>query len=380
MDENEGMSLVPAADEQPSPVPPALKQPSPVELTLEQLERGARNIALPGIGINGQRRLRAAKVLVLGAGGLGSPALQYLAAAGVGTIGVVDFDVVDLSNLQRQVIHAGAHIGEAKTNSAARAIAALDSTIRTVTHDTRLTADNAVEIFSAYDLIVDGSDNFATRYLANDAAAILHKPYIWGSVLRYDGQVTVFWEGAPDGRSVDYRDLHPTPPDPSGVLSCAEAGVLGSVCGTIGSMMATEALKLITGIGEPLLGRVQNLDALAATWREFGLRRSPTRIPVGGLVDYEEFCGVPQFDASLEVEDAPRGWRLIDVREPYEHELRHLDGDELVPLGQVLSAPGAIEGPVALYCASGVRSNRAAQALRAAGIEAVSLRGGIRVR
>ena len=348
-------------------------------LTPEQLERGARTIALPGIGVAGQGRLRAARVLVIGAGGLGSPVLQYLAAAGVGTIGIVDFDVVDLSNLQRQVIHAGSSVGEPKTLTAVRAIAALDPSIATVQHETTLTANNALAIFADYDLIVDGSDNFATRYLANDAAAILHKPYVWGSVLRFDGQVTVFWE-RPGGESLDYRDLHPTPPEPGEVLSCSEAGVLGSVCGTIGSMMATEAIKLITGVGEPLLGRVQILDALTVTWREGGLRRSPTRIPVTELIDYQTFCGVPQFDASLEVADIPDGWHLVDVREPYEHEHRHLNGDTLVPLGQLLADPSVVEGPVVVYCASGARSNRAAQALRAAGVDARSLRGGIGVR
>jgi molybdopterin/thiamine biosynthesis adenylyltransferase/rhodanese-related sulfurtransferase len=346
----------------------------------EQLERGARNIALPEVGMDGQRRLRAARVLVVGAGGLGSPVLLYLAAAGVGTVGIVDFDVVDLSNLQRQVIHAGAAIGEPKTRSAARAIGALDPSIAVIEHPVTLAADNALAIFTDYDLVVDGSDNFATRYLANDAAALLRKPYVWGSVLRFDGQVTVFWEGAPGGRSLDYRDLHPVPPEPGDVLSCAEAGVLGSVCGTIGSMMATEAIKLITGVGEPLLGRVQVLDALAASWTQVDLKRSPTRIPVTELIDYEAFCGVPQFDPSLEVEDVPGGWHLVDVREPYEHERRHLEGDTLVPLGQLLANPSAIEGPVVVYCATGVRSNRAAQALAAAGTEARSLRGGIDAR
>jgi sulfur-carrier protein adenylyltransferase/sulfurtransferase len=353
-----------------------LVEPGPA-LTPEQLERGARNIALPELGVDGQRRLRAARVVVVGAGGLGSPVLQYLAAAGVGTIGIVDFDDVDLSNLQRQVIHAGATVGEPKTRSATRAIAALDPTIAVIEHRLTLSPDNALDLFADYDLIVDGSDNFATRYLANDAAALLRKPYVWGSVLRFDGQVTVFWEGAPDGRSLDYRDLHPLPPAPGDVLSCAEAGVLGSLCGTIGSVMATEAIKLITGIGEPLVGRVQNLDVLAADWTQFTLKRSPIRIPVTGLADYEAFCGVPQLDAGLEIEDVPDGWHLVDVREPYEHERRHLAGDTLIPLGRLLANPAAITGPVVVYCATGIRSNRAAQALVTAGIDARSLRGGI---
>jgi sulfur-carrier protein adenylyltransferase/sulfurtransferase len=347
-------------------------------LRADQLERAARTISLPGIGTEGARRLRAARVLVVGAGGLGSPVLQYLAAAGVGTIGIVDFDRVDLSNLQRQVIHAGSSLGEPKTASAARAIAALDPSIKTVQHETRLGAANALDLFADYDLIVDGSDNFATRYLASDTAALLRKPYVWGSVLRFDGQVTVFWEGAPDGRAVDYRDLHPVPPAPGDVLSCAEAGVLGSVCGTIGSMMATEAIKLITGAGEPLLGRVQILDALAGNWREVALRRSPTRVPVTELVDYDAFCGAFEIDPSLEVEEVPTGWRVVDVREPYEREAGHFPGDTIVPLGTLLEDPSTVTGPVVVYCASGVRSNRAAHALRAAGIEALSLRGGYR--
>ncbi len=345
---------------------------------------------LPGFGLSGQRRLAAAKVLVIGAGGLGSPVLQYLAAAGVGTIGIVDFDTVDLSNLQRQVIHRTASIGEPKTASAARAIAELNPLVTVVEHAVRLGAGNAVQVFSGYDLVIDGSDNFATRYLANDAAAILGKPYVWGSVFRFDGQVTVFWESAPDGRSLDYRDLHPVPPAPGEVLSCDEAGVLGAVCASIGSMMATEAIKLITGIGEPLLGRIQILDALAGGWREVRLSRRPGRMPVTGLIDYELFCGMrppagggaasglggPELSAEdLIAEHMPN---LIDVREPFEHELVHIDGARLVPLAQLLDDPAALgEGPFVVYCKTGIRSQRAADALRAAGADAVSLRGGI---
>jgi adenylyltransferase/sulfurtransferase len=284
---------------------------------------------------------------------------------------------VDLSNLQRQVIHAGARIGDSKTLSAARWIATLDPSIATIQHQTLLSRHNALALFADYDVIVDGSDNFATRYLANDAAAILGKPYVWGSVLRFDGQVTVFWEGAPDAASVDYRDLHPVPPEPGMVLSCGEAGVLGSVCGTIGSMMATEAIKLITGVGRPLLGRVQILDARDAQWRQIELRRSPDRVPVTDLIDYEAFCGVEQPDPQLEVDTVPAGWRLIDVREPYERAQGHLAGDTSLPLGTLLDDLEQVEGPVVVYCASGVRSNRAARALTAAGIEARSLRGGL---
>jgi molybdopterin/thiamine biosynthesis adenylyltransferase/rhodanese-related sulfurtransferase len=351
------------------------------QLSAEERERASRNIALPGFGETAQRRLANSRVLVLGAGGLGSPVLHYLAAAGVGTIGIVDFDTVDLSNLQRQVIHRTADVGELKTTSAARAISALDPGIRVVEHPVTLTRHNALDTMGDYDLIIDGTDNFATRYLANDAAAILRLPYVWGSVLRYDGQVTVFWEGAPEGRSLDYRDLHPVPPAPGDVLSCAEAGVLGSVCATIGAMMATEAIKLISGVGDPLLGRVQNLDAQAASFTEFELRRHPARIPVTELIDYDAFCGVPQVDTRYECEDRLPNAPLVDVREPYEHERGHLDGDVLIPLGQLLADPNVLgPGPVVIYCATGIRSARAVEALRASGIESYSLRGGLAAR
>ena len=336
---------------------------------------------LPGIGVLGQRRLAAARVLVIGAGGLGSPVLHYLSAAGVGVIGIVDFDSVDLSNLQRQVIHGTADVGELKTASAARSIAALNPLVQVAQHTLRLDRDNALELFAGYDLVIDGSDNFATRYLANDAAAILGKPYVWGSVYRFDGQVTVFWESAPDDRSLDYRDLHPVPPAAGEVLSCDEAGVLGAVCATIGSMMATEAIKLITGIGEPLLGRVQTFDALAGDWREVRLTRRPDRVPVTGLIDYDEFCGVAASDPdSLSPEELlVRGVDgVIDVREPFEHDIVHIEGTRLVPLAHLLERPTDVgPGPVVVYCKTGIRSERAAEALRAAGIDAVSLRGGI---
>jgi adenylyltransferase/sulfurtransferase len=362
------------------PLPP-LVEPGP-PLSSDAMVRGARNIALPAVGEIGQRRLRAARVLVIGAGGLGSPVLQYLAGAGVGVIGIVDFDTVDSTNLQRQVIHRSADVGESKTASAARAIRELDPTIETIEFPVVLSDANALELFGGFDLIVDGSDNFATRYLASDAAAMLHKLYVWGSVLRTDGQVTVFWEGAPDGRSLDYRDLHPLPPSPGDVLSCAEGGVLGSVCGSIGSAMATEVIKLITGIGDPLLGRVQNLDSLTGSWREFDLRRDPARKPVSGFVDYAAFCGIPGIAAELETDEIDPARVLIDVREPYENTLDHLDGDRLIPLGLLLADPSlAGSEPVLLYCATGIRSARAAEVLRDAGVDALSLRGGIaRVR
>jgi molybdopterin/thiamine biosynthesis adenylyltransferase/rhodanese-related sulfurtransferase len=352
----------------------------------EQALRASRNLVLPGFGVDGQRRVAAARVLVIGAGGLGSPVLQYLAAAGIGTIGIVDFDTVDLSNLQRQVVHRSSAVGEPKTTSAARGIAELNPQVAVVEHPVRLDRDNALRILGGYDLVVDGSDNFATRYLANDAAAILRLPYVWGSVLQFDGQVTVFWEGAPDGRSIDYRDLHPVPPAPGEVLSCDEAGVLGAVCGMIGSAMATEAVKLVTGLGECLLGRVLTLDALGAEWREIPVSRRQGRMPVTELIDYELFCGVapapsgvgPEVGVADFLAGAVAGRRLLDVREPWEHDLVHLDDDALLPLARLLDVPGeAGAGPVLVYCKSGVRSARAAAALREAGVDAVSLSGGI---
>jgi adenylyltransferase/sulfurtransferase len=349
-------------------------------LTTDVRERSARTVALPGFGKQGQRRLGAARVLVIGAGGLGSPVLQYLAAAGVGVIGIVDFDTVDISNLQRQVIHGSSSVGELKTSSAARTIAALNPGVVTIEHTVTLDASNALDLFADYDVIVDGSDNFATRYLANDAAAILQKPYVWGSVLRYDGQVTVFWEGAPSDRSVDFRDLHPVPPAPGDVLSCAEAGVLGSVCGTIGTMMATEVVKLIVGIGDPLLGRVQNLDALTGEWRQFAVRRSSGRIPVSELIDYDEFCGLPGPAREISADELrarDEQGTVIDVREAWERGAGHIEGDIHIPLAELLADPAtAGSEPVVVYCASGLRSAQAVATLRDNGIDAVSLRGG----
>jgi adenylyltransferase/sulfurtransferase len=356
-----------------------INTPEPL-LPVDLIERSARSITLPGFGRTGQRRLAASRVLVIGAGGLGSPALQYLAASGVGLIGIVDFDTVDLSNLQRQVIHGSSSVGELKTTSAARTIAALNPSVTTVEHPVALTSANALELFAGYDVIVDGSDNFPTRYLANDAAAMLGKPYVWGSVLRYDGQVTVFWEGAPDDRSIDYRDLHPTPPAPGDVLSCADAGVLATVCGAIGTMMATEVIKLIVGIGDPLLGRVLILDALAADWRQLTVRRSPARIPVTELIDYDEFCGVPGPVLEItadELKARDEQGDVIDVREAWERGGGYIEGDRHVPLTALLAdLEQAGPGPVVVYCASGIRSAQAVAVLREHGIDAVSLRGG----
>lgn len=381
------------------PLPPLVE---PVALTPEQVQRGSRHVMLPGMGLDGLGRLANSRVLVIGAGGLGSPVLHYLSAAGVGTIGIVDFDRVDLSNLQRQVIHRTSSVGQLKTDSAAVAITAIDPSIRVVQHPIRLEAGNALDLFAGYDLVLDGSDNFATRYLANDTAVLCGIPYVWGSVLRFDGQVTVFWDAAPGGVGLDYRDLHPTPPAPGDVLSCDGAGVLGAVCGVIGSMMAAEAVKLLTGVGEPLLGRVQTLDGLTGRWRESAVRRSPSRVPVSALIDYEAFCGTgaggtggtggtggagssgsarPADGSDEEPTVGPHELELadlIDVREPFEREIVRIGGDRAIGLEDLLDDPHlAGDGPVVIYCKTGARSARVARALRAAGIEAVSLRGGV---
>lgn len=322
-------------------------------------------------------------MLSVGAGGLGSPVLLYLAAAGVGTLGIVDDDIVDESNLQRQVIHGEPQVARAKTDSAADAIGRLNSGVEVVRHRERLTAANAVEIVSGYDLVVDGSDNFATRYLVNDACAIAGIPYVWGSILGFEGQLSVFWQDAPEGRGLTYRDLHPTAPPPGSVPSCAEAGVLGSLCGVLGSLMATEALKLIIGIGEPLLGRVLMIDVLSMRWREVEFRSrggAPiTEIaPEAGELVPEE---LPTVEAVEVAELVTGGAVLIDVREPYEAEIVQIPGSRLVPLAEFVADPQAYAGPaddVVLYCKSGGRSAQALQAARDAGLRrARHLEGGV---
>ena len=258
------------------------------ELTPAEVERYSRHLIIPEIGAVGQRRLKNAKVLVIGAGGLGSPALLYLAAAGVGTLGIIDDDAVDLSNLQRQVIHGVADVGRPKIESARDAIAALNPLVDVRLHNVRLDASNALELFAGYDLILDGADNFATRYLVNDAAAILGKPYVWGSIFRFDGQVSVFWEK----HGPTYRDLYPEAPPAGSVPSCGEGGVFGMLCAAVGSLMVTEAVKLITGVGRSLLGRVALFDALGGSWREIRVSKDPAAEPITELTDYEAFCGI----------------------------------------------------------------------------------------
>jgi sulfur-carrier protein adenylyltransferase/sulfurtransferase len=349
---------------------PPLVEPA-AALTPEEMQRYSRHLIIPEVGLQGQLRLKNARVLVIGAGGLGSPALLYLAAAGAGTIGIIDDDVVEASNLQRQVIHTVGDLGRSKAQSARDSVLDLNPGTAVVLHETRLDATNALDIFAGYDVILDGTDNFATRYLVNDAAAILGKPYVWGSILRFDGQVSVFW----DRYGPNYRDLYPEAPPAGSVPSCAEGGVLGVLCAQIGSVMVNEAIKLITGIGTTLLGRVLVFNALQMSWRELRVRKDPLGEPITQLADYEAFCGVAPaaaVDAGHTVEaaelarllharnDGGADFELVDVREPGEHEIVSIPGARLVPKGRILSGEAVAELPrdkdLILHCKSGVRS------------------------
>ncbi|MFC9437983.1 adenylyltransferase/sulfurtransferase MoeZ [Nocardia sp. NPDC057030] len=377
----------------PKSLPP-LVEPA-AELTKDEVARYSRHLIIPDLGVDGQKRLKNAKVLVIGAGGLGSPALLYLAAAGVGTLGIVEFDEVDASNLQRQIIHGESDIGRPKADSARDSILEINSGIDVRLHKLRLEPDNAVELFAEYDLIVDGTDNFATRYLVNDAAVLAHKPYVWGSIYRFEGQVSVFWEDAPDGRGLNYRDLYPEAPPPGMVPSCAEGGVLGVLCASIGSVMVTEAIKLITGIGEPLLGRLMVYDALDMNYRTIKLRRDPQRQPITELIDYEAFCGVVSEEGQAaaadstvtarelkDLLDAGKEIELIDVREPVEWDIVHIEGAKLIPKDRILSGEALSElpqnRPIVLHCKTGIRSAEALAALKRAGFsDATHLQGGV---
>ena len=373
---------------------PPLVEPAD-ELTIDEVRRYSRHLIIPEVGMTGQKRLKNAKVLVIGAGGLGSPALLYLAAAGVGTLGIVEFDEVDESNLQRQIIHGQSDIGKSKAQSAKESIAEANPYVDVVLHDVRLENDNVLDIFSQYDLIVDGTDNFATRYLVNDAAVLLGKPYVWGSIFRFDGQVSVFWaEHGPH-----YRDLYPDPPPPGMVPSCAEGGVLGVLCAAIGSIMVNEAIKLITGIGDPLIGRLVVFDALEMRWSELKIRRDPDAAPITELIDYEAFCGaisdeaadaaagstisVTQLSSMLkERDEGSRDFTLIDVREPNEYEINRIPGSVLIPKGEFLSGEAleqlTQDTPVVLHCKSGQRSAEALAVLKGAGFaDAVHVGGGV---
>ena len=373
---------------------PPLVEPAD-ELTKDEVARYSRHLIIPDVGVEGQKRLKNAKVLVIGAGGLGSPALLYLAAAGVGTLGTIDFDVVDESNLQRQIIHGQSDIGKPKAQSAKESIAEVNPFVNVVVHEEHLGNDNALDIFRGYDLILDGTDNFATRYLVNDAAVLLGKPYVWGSIFRFEGQVSVFWEDAPDGRGLNYRDLYPEPPPPGMVPSCAEGGVLGVLCASIGSIMVNEAIKLIAGIGEPLLGRLISYDALEMRYREVKIRKDPETPKITELIDYESFCGVVSDEASEAAAgstitpdelkamfDAGKDFQLIDVREPHEYEIVKIEGATLIPKDRILSGEALSElpqdKPIVLHCKSGGRSAEALAALHKAGFsDATHLGGGV---
>jgi len=367
------------------------------EIVFRRVKRYSRHLIIPDVGKTGQRRLKNARVLVVGAGGLGSPALLYLAAAGVGTLGVIDFDVVDESNLQRQIIHGQSDIGRPKAVSAMESIREVNPLVNVVLHEERLDSDNAMQIFEPYDLIVDGTDNFATRYLVNDACVLLGKPYVWGSIYRFDGQASVFW--AEHGPC--YRCLYPEPPPPGMVPSCAEGGVLGVLCASIGSIQVNEAIKVITGIGEPLAGRLMIYDALEMNYRTVRVRKDP-ECPVCGknptiteLIDYEEFCGTVSEDAQKaaagstitatelkDMLDHGEDIFLIDVREPNEYEIVSIPGAVLIPKGEFLSGAALERLPqdkrIVLHCKSGQRSAEALAVVKNAGFsDAVHVGGGV---
>jgi molybdopterin/thiamine biosynthesis adenylyltransferase/rhodanese-related sulfurtransferase len=379
---------------------PPLVEPAE-ELSIDEVRRYSRHLIIPDVGMTGQKRLKNAKVLVIGAGGLGSPALLYLAAAGVGTLGIVEFDEVDESNLQRQIIHGQSDVGKSKAQSAKESLAETNPLVNVVIHEERLDNDNVMELFAGYDLIVDGTDNFATRYLVNDAAVLLGKPYVWGSIYRFDGQASVFW--AEHGPC--YRCLYPEPPPAGMVPSCAEGGVLGVLCASIGAIQVNEAIKLLTGIGEPLLGKLMIYDALEMEYRKLPVRKDPDCAVCGEnptvteLIDYESFCGAVSEEAAeaaagstisvstlehwlKERDNAERDFVLVDVREPNEFEINSIPGAVLIPKGEILNGHALEElpqdKPVVLYCKTGVRSAESLAVLKGAGFaDSVHVGGGV---
>ncbi len=389
------LSLVPSIAGGSTLAPPAEE----VTLSNEEILRYSRHLIIPEVGIEGQKKLKAAKVLLVGTGGLGAPLGLYLAAAGIGKIGLVDFDTVDFTNLQRQVIHFSKDVGRKKLDSAAEKMQAINPHVEIARYEVALTSENALEILKDYDLVVDGTDNFPTRYLVNDACVLLGKPNVYGSIFRFEGQATIFaYEGGPC-----YRCLYPEPPPPGLVPSCAEGGVLGILPGTIGLIQATETVKLILGIGEPLVGRLLLYDALGMRFRELKLRKDP-ECPVCGehrtitkLIDYHQFCGVPQPQAAPAQEskvnegeidvtelkaklDRGDDFVLIDVREPHEYRICSIPGAKLIPLGEFPKHIGEFDpaADIVIHCKSGMRSAKACGFLRQNGFQKVrNVVGGI---
>ena len=368
-----------------------------IQLTKDDYERYSRHLILPEVGLEGQKRLKAAAVLCIGTGGLGSPLLLYLAAAGIGRIGIVDFDVVDNSNLQRQVIHGTSWVGKPKIESAKNRIHEINPDCQVDLYETRISSENALDILKPYDVVVDGTDNFPTRYLVNDACVLLDKPNVYGSIFRFEGQATVFnYEGGPN-----YRDLYPEPPPPGMVPSCAEGGVLGVLCGIIGTIQATETVKIIIGQGRTLSGRLMLYNALDMSFRELKLRPNPVRPVIEKLIDYEQFCGIPQAKAQeaqqqmdiseMTVKDlkelidsGAEDYVLLDVRNPHEYEIAQIPGSVLIPLSEIENGPGVDKVKEMLnghrliaHCKMGGRSAKALGILKQAGIEGTNVKGGI---
>ncbi|MCY7381503.1 MAG: molybdopterin-synthase adenylyltransferase MoeB [Microcoleus sp. CAN_BIN18] len=367
-----------------------------IQLNKQEYERYSRHLILPEVGLEGQKRLKAASVLCIGTGGLGSPLLLYLAAAGVGRIGIVDFDVVDHSNLQRQVIHGTSWVGKPKIESAKNRILEINPFCQVDLYETRVSSENAIAIATPYDIIIDGTDNFPTRYLMNDVSVLLNKPNVYGSIFRFEGQATVFnYEGGPN-----YRDLYPEPPPPGMVPSCAEGGVLGVLCGVIGSIQATEAIKIILGQGTTLSGRLLLYNALDMTFRQLKLRPNPVRPVIEKLIDYEQFCGIPQAKAEEAeqqkipemtvtelkelIDSGAKDFVLLDVRNPNEYQIAQIPGSVLVPLPDIEHGAGIAKVKELLnghrliaHCKMGGRSAKALGILKEAGIEGINVKGGI---
>lgn len=368
-----------------------------IQLNKEEYERYSRHLILPEVGLDGQKRLKAASVLCIGTGGLGSPLLLYLAAAGVGRIGIVDFDIVDTSNLQRQIIHGTSWVGKPKIESAKNRILEINPLCQVDLYETRVSSENAIDIATPYDIVIDGTDNFPTRYLMNDVCVLLNKPNVYGSIFRFEGQATVFnYEGGPN-----YRDLYPEPPPPGMVPSCAEGGVLGVLPGVIGCIQATEAIKIILGQGTTLSGRLLLYNALDMTFRQLKLRPNPVRPVIEKLIDYEQFCGIPQSKAQeanqqmqiaemtvLElkelIDSGAKNFLLLDVRNPNEYQIAQIPGSVLVSLPDIENGKGVEKVKELLnghqliaHCKMGGRSAKALGILKEAGIDGINVKGGI---